>query len=129
MQITNFRKKNRRKEYRELVTNINMFLLTSDNLRNLFWNVKSANYSKKDGVLKIGINTTKKLGTTLEKLRKISKDLSNYLFENGLTVKRQTKIEFFVDKEDEILAKIYSLIEKVQPSGSVEEEVEMAQNI
>lgn len=106
------KKKNFRKENRELVLNISMFLLTNEKMKNLFWNVKTVTYSRSEDTIKIGINTTKKLGTTLEKLRSVSKDLSNYLYDQGLTIRRQTRVSFFVDKEDEIVARIYNLIEK-----------------
>lgn len=118
------KKKNFRKENRELVLNISMFLLTNEKMKNLFWNVKTVTYSRSEDTIKIGINTTKKLGTTLEKLRSVSKDLSNYLFDQGLTIRRQTKVSFFVDKEDEIVARIYNLIEKTTVEPEVELETE-----
>jgi hypothetical protein len=120
------KKKNFRKENRELVLNISMFLLTNEKMKNLFWNVKTVTYSRSEDTIKIGINTTKKLGTTLEKLRSVSKDLSNYLFDQGLTIRRQTKVSFFVDKEDEIVARIYNLIEKTTIEPEVELETENA---
>jgi|688.fasta_scaffold21501_5 hypothetical protein len=120
------KKKNFRKENRELVLNISMFLLTNEKMKNLFWNVKTVTYSRSEDSIKIGINTTKKLGTTLEKLRSVSKDLSNYLFDQGLTIRRQTKVSFFVDKEDEIVARIYNLIEKTAVEPEVELETENA---
>jgi hypothetical protein len=115
------KKKNFRKENRELVLNISMFLLTNEKMKNLFWNVKTVTYSRSEDTIKIGINTTKKLGTTLEKLRSVSKDLSNYLYDQGITIRRQTRVSFFVDKEDELVARIYNLIEKT--SSEVDSEV------
>lgn len=112
------KKRNQRKQNREIVANISMFLLRHEKLRNLFWSVKTVDYTKFDHTLKIGINTTKKLGTTLTKMRSVAKELANYLFEEGVTVIRQTKIVFYVDKEDEIIARIYSLIEKVETEDS-----------
>jgi ribosome-binding factor A len=113
-QLTRVKKKNKRKESRELLLNISMFLLTNEKMKSLFWNVKTVEYKKSEHKVKIGINTTKKLGTTLNKLRSLRKDLSNYLYDQGLTIRRQTKIDFFVDKEDEIVARIYNLIDKVK---------------
>lgn len=107
------KKKNQRKENRELVVNISMFLLGNEKMKNLFWNIKTVEYVKFENKIKIGINTTKKLGTTLEKLRGVAKDLSNYLFEQGLTFQRQTHVVFFVDKEDEFVARIYNILDKV----------------
>jgi|GEM_PF-908906 len=107
------KKKNQRRENRELVVNISMFLLGNEKMKNLFWNIKTVEYQKFENKIKIGINTTKKLGTTLEKLRSVAKDLSNYLFEQGLTFQRQTQVVFFVDKEDEFVARIYNILDKV----------------
>jgi hypothetical protein len=45
--------------------------------------------------------------------RKTAKVLSDYLYEQGLTFKK-TKISFFVDKEDEKLQKIYTLLEEIE---------------
>lgn len=102
-----------RKNDRELILNISMFLLGKEELRKQFWNVTSVNYDRSEHKVSIGINTTEgKLGTTLSKLRKVSKDLSNHLHEVGQTFKR-AKIVFFVDKEQEEIERIYSLIEKV----------------
>jgi RNA processing factor Prp31 len=114
MKTQQFKKKNHRKENRELVVNISMFLMGNEKMKNLFWNVKNVDYIKSEGTIKIGINTTKKLGTTLEKLRSVAKDLSNYLYEQGLTIRRRTKIEYYVDKEDEMVARIYNLIDSVE---------------
>jgi hypothetical protein len=118
------KKKNQRKENRELVVNISMFLLGNEKMRNLFWNIKTVDYVKFENKIKIGINTTKKLGTTLEKLRSVAKDLSNYLFDQGLTFQRQTKVVFYVDKEDEFVARIYNILDKVGATDTVENEVE-----
>lgn len=115
------KKKNKRKENREMILTVSMFLLGNEKMKNLFWNVVSLDYNKSESKIKIGINTTKKLGTTLEKLRSVAKELSNYLFEQGLTFKRQTKITFFVDKEDDMIARIYSLIEGVPKPKQPEE--------
>jgi ribosome-binding factor A len=113
MQVTKQKKKNKRKEYRELAVNVSMFLLRNEKMKNLFWNVKTVEYIKREHRIKIGINTTRKLGTTLKKLRSLSKDLSNYLYEQGLTIKRTTRINFYVDREDEAVARIYNILENV----------------
>jgi len=102
-----------RKMDRELILNISMFLLGKEELRKQFWNVISVNYDRREQIVSIGINTTAgKLGTTLTKLRKVAKDLSNHLHEVGQTFKK-AKVVFFVDKEQEEIERIYSLIEKV----------------
>jgi len=107
-----FRQK--KKENRELLLSISMFLLNREELRKQFWTVCSVNYDKQNQTLSIGINTiTGKLGTTLTRLRKTSRDLSDYLYEQGLTF-RKTKISFFVDKEDEKLQKVYDLLEELE---------------
>jgi hypothetical protein len=122
MQFTAHKKKNKRRENREIVLNISMFLMGNEKLKNLFWNVKTVEYLKSENTIKIGINTTKKLGTTLEKLRSVAKDLSNYLFDQGQTFRRQTRIVFYVDKEDEMVARIYNLIDQVEKEEVVSTE-------
>ncbi len=112
------RKKNRKttetKRNRQLVLSVSMFLLSQESLRTLFWNVKKVTYDTQNQVIRVGINTTDgKLGTTLTKLRKVSRGLSDYLYENGLTF-RQSKVVFFVDREDEQLERLMNLFEKIQ---------------
>lgn len=98
---------------RSLILSISMFLLNSEEMRNLLWTVKSANYNGSEGTVRIGIDTTTgKLGTTLTRLRKTCKDLSNYLFEQNLT-SRPARIVFFVDKKEEKINKIHTLIDKL----------------
>jgi len=98
---------------RSLVLSISMFLLNSEEMRNLLWTVQSANYNGSDGVVKIGINTTTgKLGTTLSQLRKTCKNLSNYLYEQNLT-SRAARIVFFVDKKEEKINQIHDLIDSL----------------
>jgi hypothetical protein len=109
------------KRNRQLVLTVSMYLLGQESLRNLFWNVKKVTYDTQNQVVRVGINTTDgKLGTTLTKLRKVSRGLSDYLYENGLTF-RQSKIIFFVDREDEQLERLMNLFEKIQ-SESVKSE-------
>jgi hypothetical protein len=99
-----------RKNDRELLLSVSFFLLNQEDLRKQFWTVKSINYNKTDQIVKVGINTTNgKLGTTLAKLRKTSKHLSDYLYDQGITF-RKTKIVFYVDKEDIEIERIYNLI-------------------
>jgi hypothetical protein len=45
------KKKNFRKENRELVLNISMFLLTNEKMKNLFWNVKTVTYSRSEDTI------------------------------------------------------------------------------
>jgi hypothetical protein len=107
------------KTNRELVLNIYMFLLNSETMRKCFWNIKSVDYNKVNQTLDIGINTTKgKLGTTLGKLRKNSKSLSDYLFTQGITF-RKAKINFFVDKEDIEMERIYNLLDSVDEKKNI----------
>jgi hypothetical protein len=99
-----------RKSDRELLLTVSVFLLNEEVLRKQFWNVKSVFYNKTEQTVKIGINTTNgKLGTTLSKLRKTSRDLSDYLYDQGVTF-RKTTIVFYVDKEDVEVERIYNLI-------------------
>lgn len=103
-----------KKEYRDMLLTISMFLLGREELRRLFWTVKNVKYDKFDQKVSVGITTvTGKLGTTLARLRKTSKDLSDYLYEQGLTF-RKAQIQFYVDKEDEKLQRVYNLLEQVE---------------
>ena len=107
-------KSHARKKNRELLITVSVFLLNQEELRKQFWNVKSVHYDISTQTVKIGINTTNgKLGTTLTKLRKTSRKLSDYLYEHGLTF-RKANIKFFVDKTEVELERIYSLLQKFE---------------
>jgi hypothetical protein len=107
-------KKKQKKHNRELLLTISFFLLNQEELRKLFWNVKTVKYDRISQKVSIGINTTKgKLGTTLTKLRKTSKNLSDFLYDQGLTF-RQAQIIFYVDKEDIEIERIYSLLATIE---------------
>jgi hypothetical protein len=108
--LTKKTKSPNRKSDRELLLTVSVFLLNQEELRKQFWTVKSIHYDKVDQIVKIGINTTNgRLGTTLAKLRKTSRNLSDYLYDQGITF-RKTKIVFYVDKEDIEIERIYSLL-------------------
>lgn len=115
------RKKNTfHKKTRELILTVSLFLLNQEQLRKLFWSVKSVNYDTSIQGVGIGISTTKgKYGTTLAKLRKCSKDLSDHLYENGLTF-RKAKVTFFIEKEDFELERLYSLLADTERSLKTE---------
>jgi hypothetical protein len=103
-----------RKNDRELLLTVSVFLLNQEELRKQFWTVKSISYDKVVQVVKVGINTTNgKLGTTLAKLRKTSRNLSDYLYDQGITF-RKTKIIFYVDKEDIEIERIYNLLAHIE---------------
>ncbi|NJK71070.1 MAG: hypothetical protein HC932_02315 [Thermales bacterium] len=94
--VVSYRQKKRKqkKQNRELMLTVSIFLLNQEELRKQFWTVKSVSYDKARQKINVGINTTNgKLGTTLTKLKKTSRNLSDYLFEQGLTF-RKTKIGF-----------------------------------
>ena len=99
---------------RELVLTVSMFLLKHELLKNQFWSVKSVSYDGANQKVAVGINTTNgKLGTTLTRLRKTSKDLSDFLYDQGLTF-RKANIKFFVDKEDIEIERIYNLLQTIE---------------
>lgn len=99
---------------RELILTVSMFLLNQESLKNQFWTVKNVTYNGSEQKVNIGINTTNgKLGTTLTKLRKTAKALSDFLYEQGLTF-RKAKINFFVDKEDVEIERIYNLLHTLE---------------
>ena len=119
------KKNNQRKRQSAFLSTISFFLLSQEGLRKLFWNVKSVRYDIANQTLEIGVGTIiGKLGTTLKKLRSHSKYLSDYLFEQGLTYHPKTKIQFFVDKQDEKIIRIYDLLDNTIPA-SVEEGVSL----
>ena len=102
-----------KKKEREFLLTVSLFLLGKEELRKQFWNVKSVKYDKLNQKLNVGINTTNgKYGTTLSKLRKVAKDLSNHLYDEGLTFKK-AKVVFFIDREEEEIERIYQMLEKV----------------
>lgn len=104
----------KKRRNRELVLNVSMFLLNQEQLKNQFWTVKTVSYEVASQKVSIGINTTNgKLGTTLTKLRKTSKELSDFLYDQGLTF-RKAKIVFFVDKEDIEIERIYNLLHSIE---------------
>lgn len=105
--------KSRTKE-RELIMTVSLFLVGREELRKLFWNIKNVKYIAKEQVVEIGVSTISgKLGTTLEKLRKTCKPLSEYLYENGLTF-RKSRIHFYVDKREEEVAHLTNLINSLE---------------
>ncbi len=107
------KKHNQRKVDRAFLLNISLFLLGQEELRKQFWNVKKVAFNRTKNTVRIGINTTNgKLGTTLSKLRKTSKGLSDHLYHQSLTPK-QAIIEFYVDKEDEELERLHYLLDHV----------------
>jgi hypothetical protein len=98
---------------REVIVNIGMFLLNQENLKGLFWNVAKIEFNPITKSLKIGITTTNnKLGTTLNKLRKNCKPLSDYLYESG-ALHCRARIYFSMHKEDEDMARILEILDSV----------------
>jgi hypothetical protein len=98
---------------REVIVNINMFLLGQESLKGLFWNVAKIDFNPTTKALKIGITTTEtKLGTTLEKLRKNSKSLSDYLYESG-ALHCRSRIYFSIYKQEEDLMRVIEMLEAV----------------
>lgn len=118
----NNKSQNFSKKDREFVSVVSMFLLGREELRKQFWNIKSVNYNHQTQTVNIGISTINgKLGTTLEKLRKTSRHLSDYLYESGLTFKL-AKIKFFVDKDEEELLKVQSVIEQIESKQTAQQQ-------
>jgi hypothetical protein len=121
-----FKKTNQRAQLRLLLSNISMFLLNQEKLRNLLWSVKSLDYKKHKSTLRIGINSNdNKLGTVLQKMRTLRKPLAEYLYLQGVT-NQVLKIDFYIDidKEYEIIKKIYNLIDKVSTNQSTNQKTE-----
>lgn len=105
---------------KELIVNINMFLLREESLRGLFWNVAKIDFNPSSKVLKIGITTTTKLGTTLEKLRKNSKALAQYLYESG-SIHCRPRIYFSVFKQEESGFNLVEFLETIGNEPAIKE--------
>lgn len=102
------------KKNRELVLTVSVFLLGREELRTLFWNIMHADYNGSTNALNVGISTIEgKYGTTLQKLRKTSKHLSEYLYESGLTF-RKSHVNFYIDKEEDELARIGNILNLIE---------------
>lgn len=102
------------RKQRELLLTISVFLLGREELRNQFWNIVSTKYESSTNQLNVGISTVEgKYGTTLQKLRKTAKHLSQYLYDQGLTF-RKSHIHFFVHKEENELARIEHLLDTIE---------------
>jgi hypothetical protein len=99
---------------REVIVNINMFLLGQENLKGLFWNVANIDFNPTTKALKIGITTNDtKLGTTLEKLRKNSKPLSDYLYQSG-ALHCRARIYFSIYKQEEDIMRVIEMLEPIK---------------
>jgi len=110
---TRQRKTNHTKKNREFIVTVSMFLLGQETLRTLFWTVKSVQYQSQLQKVRVGISTTDgKYGTTLNKLRKTARGLSDFLYEQGLTF-RQAHIEFFIDTTDEDLVRMNAMLDTI----------------
>jgi hypothetical protein len=91
---------------RDILVNINMFLLTNAELKGLFWSVKNVDYNSHLKTLKINIDTIdNKLGTTLEKMRKIARFLGEDLYQKGI-LNITPRVYFSVQKEDTLMEKL-----------------------
>jgi len=107
------RRKNKRRELLKFLTNISMFFLNQESMKGLIWSIKKVEYKPDKNQLLIGINAQEKLGTVLSKMRKSRAKLADYLYGQDLTQNRKAHIEFYVDREEEIVNQIYDLIDKV----------------
>jgi hypothetical protein len=97
---------------RELVANINMVLLGQESMKGIFWNVAGVDYNPSNQSLMVGITTTNnKLGTTLEKMRKNAKLLSDHLYEAGV-LNARVRVHFNLFKETEDELRLSNLLEK-----------------
>ena len=108
-----FSEKNEKK-MQELISRISYFVTTHDKLKGCIVNIKHAKYYFAPNTLKIGYSTLDgKYGTVKEKLLKSSRELSDYLFSLNL-YKFPPKIEFAIQKEDEKVAKVQEILERIQ---------------
>jgi hypothetical protein len=107
---------------RELVANINMILLGQETMRGIFWNVAGVDYDPGKHTLKIGITTANnKLGTTLEKMRKNAKLISEHLYNVGV-LNCRARVYFTLHKESEDQLRLDNLLERFSHSETKEKE-------
>ena len=98
-----------------IITNVNMFLLGQEHLRGIFWNVADVEYKPITQTLRLGITVAdNKLGTALEKMRKCSKDMCDYLYDGGfLNAKPKIEFYFYKPKTD-----INVILERLENEGN-----------
>ena len=103
---------------RDLVANINMVLLGQESMKGLFWNVAGVDYNPTNHSLKVGITTTNnKLGTTLEKMRKNAKLLSDHLYLEGV-LNCRPRVYFSLHKETEDKLRLDNLLDRFSSNES-----------
>jgi hypothetical protein len=102
------------KKDRQLSLSVSLFLLGREELKKQFWNIDSIHLDYETQILTISVSTMQgKLGTTLQKLRKTSKPLADYLFLSRITFKRPI-IAFEVTKSFNTLTSIQTAIAKIE---------------
>jgi hypothetical protein len=102
------------KKEQELISSIVYFTATEDNLKKMIINIRSAKYSFATNTLTIGYTTLDgKYGTVKEKLLKSARNCSDYLFSLNL-YRKPPIISFVVQKEDEKVKKVQSIIDKIE---------------
>lgn len=101
------------KKEQNFISLVSYFLSQQDSLKTSIVNLKSTKYSFSTNTLSIGYTTVDgKYGTVKQKLTKLSRPLSDYMFSLNLFPKGPL-IAFKVQKEDEQIEKVKNLLEKL----------------
>lgn len=105
--------KNNKKE-QNFITNVVYFIQNEDSLKGLIVNIRSVKYSFGTNTLSVGYTTLEgKYGTVKEKLLKVSRGLSDYMFSLDLFYKAPL-IAYKIEKEDLAVEKVRNIIDKIE---------------
>lgn len=106
--------RHKKRQHKQLVSVISIFLLGREELRNVFWNIVSVDLDNRTQKLKVGVTGLDgNLGTMLEKLRKTSKELAAYLYDTDVTF-RKVQIVFYVDNSSQEELKLNNKLEEIE---------------
>jgi hypothetical protein len=101
------------KKEQNFISLVSYFLSQQDSLKTSIVNLKSTKYSFSTNTLSIGYTTIDgKYGTVKQKLTKLARPLSDYMFSRNIFPKAPL-IAFKVQKEDEQVEKVKNLLEKL----------------
>jgi hypothetical protein len=98
---------------RQLSLNVTMFMLNNTGLKDTVWTLKNADYDQIKQVVKVRVESTfGAKGTKINSLKVLAKPLSDYLFEQGITLRR-SKVQFYIKRKEESTQSIYKLLESI----------------
>jgi hypothetical protein len=105
--------KNKKKE-QNFISYVSYFISQEDSLKNQIINIKSTKYSFATNTLTIGFTAIDgKYGTVKQKLTKVARPLSDYMFSLNLFPKAPL-IAYKVQKEDAQIERVKDIIAKLE---------------